>query len=39
MRKIAFEGAGFSAISSDLVMLGIWGVVIYAVAFKVFKWE
>lgn len=39
MRKIAFEGAGFNAISSDLLMLGIWGVVIYAVAFKVFKWE
>jgi ABC-2 type transport system permease protein len=39
MRKVAFEGAGLSAISSDLLMLGIWGVVIYAVAFKVFKWE
>lgn len=39
MRKIAFEGAGFSAISPDLLMLGIWGVIIYAVAFKVFKWE
>lgn len=39
LRKVAFDGAGFGEISIDLLVLVIWGVVVYLVAGKVFKWE
>lgn len=39
MRKVAFEGADFAAIQWDLLWLLVWGIVVYAVAIKVFKWE
>ena len=39
MRKIAFEGAHLYDCGKQLGILAIWGVVIYAVAIKVFKWE
>ncbi len=39
MRNIAFEGASLAACSKELMILGIWTVVVYAVAFKTFKWE
>lgn len=39
MRNIAFEGVGLSACGQELMILGIWTVVVYAVAFKTFKWE
>ncbi len=39
MRSIAFEGAGLLECTKELGILGIWIVVIYAVAFKTFKWE
>ena len=39
MRNIAFEGAGLSDCLFELGVLGIWMVVVYAVAFKTFKWE
>ncbi len=39
MRKVAFEGAGLSAISHDLLWLLVWGVVIYLVTIRVFRWE
>jgi ABC-2 type transport system permease protein len=39
LRKIAFDGAGLIDIRWELLVLVIWGVVIYAVAAKVFKWE
>jgi ABC-2 type transport system permease protein len=39
MRKIAFEGVGLWDIKWELGILAIWGVVVYAVAVKVFKWE
>lgn len=39
MRQVAFYGEGFGAIKWDLLALGIWGVVLYAVAAKIFKWE
>jgi ABC-2 type transport system permease protein len=39
MRKISFEGAGFTVIVWDLVWLCVWGVITYAIASKVFKWE
>lgn len=39
MRKVAFEGAGLLDITHQLMVLLIWGVVIYAVAINTFKWE
>ncbi|MBA3648811.1 MAG: ABC transporter permease [Chitinophagales bacterium] len=39
MRKVAFEGASIAQIGSDLLVLSIWGIVIYFVAIKVFRWE
>jgi ABC-2 type transport system permease protein len=39
MRNVAFEGARLSDCGKQLGVLGIWGVVSFAIAIKVFKWE
>jgi ABC-2 type transport system permease protein len=39
MRKVAFEGAGLGDVTHQLIILLAWGIVIYAVAIKTFKWE
>lgn len=39
MRKIAFEGAHLSDCLTELGILALWAIVVYAVAVKVFKWE
>ncbi len=39
MRNIAFEGASLASCWKEIGILGIWTVVVYAVAFKTFKWE
>ena len=39
MRNIAFEGASLASCWRELGIIGIWTVVVYAVAFKTFKWE
>jgi ABC-2 type transport system permease protein len=39
MRKIAFEGAGLWDVKHEIMILFIWGFLIYALAVKVFKWE
>jgi ABC-2 type transport system permease protein len=39
MRNIAFEGASLASCWKELSILGIWGIVVYATATKVFKWE
>lgn len=39
LRKVAFEGAGLMDVHHQLFILGIWGIAIYAVAIKTFKWE
>ncbi len=39
LRKISFEGASLFDVRYDILILIIWGVVIYAIAVKVFKWE
>lgn len=39
MRKVAFEGVGFAAIKTDLLWLVVWGIVVYAVTVRVFRWE
>jgi ABC-2 type transport system permease protein len=39
MRDVAFEGAGLGDVTKDLMVLGIWFIIVYAVAVKTFKWE
>ncbi|MBK0380561.1 ABC transporter permease [Mucilaginibacter segetis] len=39
MRKVAFEGAGLGDVSHQLFILLVWGIGVYAVAVKTFKWE
>ena len=39
MRQVAFEGAGLLDVSHQLFYLLLWGIGIYAVAVKMFKWE
>jgi len=39
MRQVAFEGAGLGDITKDLLVLGVWFVVLYGIAVKTFKWE
>lgn len=39
LRKIAFEGVGLSGLSTEILVLTGWGIVIYAIAIKFFKWE
>lgn len=39
MRNIAFEGSHLVDCGKQLGILAIWGVVVYTVAIKVFKWE
>ncbi len=39
LRKIAFEGASLGSLSTEILILAAWGVVIYAIAIKFFKWE
>jgi ABC-2 type transport system permease protein len=39
MRKVAFEGASLFDVSHQILILCIWGVVIYFIATKTFKWE
>jgi len=39
MRNIAFEGAGLLDCTKEFGIIGIWIVLVYALAFKTFKWE
>jgi ABC-2 type transport system permease protein len=39
LRRIAFEGAGLADISSHLLILGVWGIVVYGAAVRFFRWE
>jgi ABC-2 type transport system permease protein len=39
LRKISFEGLHLSDCWKQLGILGIWGIVVYIIAVKVFKWE
>ena len=39
MRNISFEGASFISCWPDISVLIIWGIIIYATAIKVFRWE
>lgn len=39
LRKIAFDGATIFTLPKEMLILAAWGVVIYAVTIKFFKWE
>jgi ABC-2 type transport system permease protein len=39
MRKIAFEGAHLGNCLTQIGILAVWALAVYAVAIKVFKWE
>lgn len=39
MRKVAFEGAGLWEVKQQLFIMFIWGIAIYTIAVKTFKWE
>lgn len=39
LRSVAFEGASFQQIVGPLLGIVIWGVLVYAVTFRVFRWE
>lgn len=39
LRKVAFEGARLWQLPKELLILLVWGLVVYAIAIKVFRWE
>ena len=39
LRRVAFEGADFSAISHHLLIITIWGIIVYVAAVRFFRWE
>jgi ABC-2 type transport system permease protein len=39
MREVAFEGRNLWDVRMEIGVLVLWGIVIYAVAIRVFKWE
>lgn len=39
MRKVSFEGLGLGSCLTEISVLCLWIVVVYTIAFKIFKWE
>jgi ABC-type multidrug transport system permease subunit len=39
LRAIMNDGAGWEALGYPLLVLGIWGIACYAIAFKIFRWK
>ena len=39
MRNVAFEGASLAACWEQILILLAWGIIIYAINAKVFRWE
>jgi ABC-2 type transport system permease protein len=39
MRNVAFEGASLSSCWPQILILSVWGIIIYAVTARVFRWE
>ncbi len=39
MRKVAFEGASLFSVGHQIGIVALWGVAVYFLAVKVFKWE
>ena len=39
MRNVAFEGASLASCWDQILILLVWGIIIYAITTKVFRWE
>lgn len=39
LRNVAFEGQNLWDVRNDIGVMLLWGVIVYAIAIKVFKWE
>ena len=39
LRAIMNDGAGWEALGYPLIVLSVWGVTCYAIAFKIFRWK
>jgi len=39
MRKVAFEGAGLFSVGQQVGIIALWGIAVYILAVKVFRWE
>lgn len=39
LRKISFEGAGLLDLGAELSVLAVWGVIVFAINIRIFKWE
>lgn len=39
MRNVAFEGTGLLSCWKEIGILVVWGIIVYSIAVKVFKWE
>ncbi len=39
MRKVAFEGMKLTEVGHQILIVSLWGAVVYLLAFKFFKWE
>lgn len=39
LRKISFEGAGLFDLGTELMVLVVWGVIVFAINIRIFKWE
>jgi ABC-2 type transport system permease protein len=39
MRNVAFEGASLASCWQEMLILAVWGIAIYAITIRVFRWE
>jgi ABC-type multidrug transport system permease subunit len=39
LRAVMLEGAGFAAVLPELAILAIWGVLSFAIALRIFRWQ
>lgn len=39
LRKVAFEGANLIDVASECLALCVWGILVYIIAVRVFRWE
>jgi ABC transporter DrrB family efflux protein len=39
LRAVMLDGSGFAALGSELALLAVWGVVSFAAALKLFRWQ
>ena len=39
LRAVMLEGKGLPAITGQLLLLAVWGLVTFAIALKIFRWQ